>query len=40
MSLSSGIDLDAVGPAIAANDVDGWLLFDFHGINQIAKRVV
>ena len=40
MSLFSGIDLDAVGPALAANDVDGWLLFDFHGINPIAKRVI
>lgn len=40
MSLFSGIDLDAVGPALAANGADGWLLFDFRGINPITKRVV
>ncbi len=40
MSLFSGVDLTAVGPALEANEVDGWLLFDFHGINPIVKRVV
>ena len=40
MSLFSGVDLAAVGPALATMDVDGWLLFDFHGINPIVKRVV
>ncbi len=40
MPLFSRVDLTAVGPALEANDVDGWLLFDFHGINPIVKRVV
>ncbi len=40
MSLFSGVDLTAVGPALEANQVDGWLLFDFHGLNPIVKRVV
>ncbi len=40
MSLFPGVDLTAVGPALKANEVDGWLLFDFHGINPIVKRVV
>ncbi len=40
MSLFSRVDLTAVGPALEANQVDGWLLFDFHGLNPIVKRVV
>ncbi len=40
MSLFPGVDLTAVGPALEASEVDGWLLFDFHGINPIVKRVV
>ncbi len=40
MSLFSRVDLTAVGPALEAHAVDGWLLFDFHGINPIVKRVV
>ncbi len=40
MPLFSRVDLTAVGPALEANQVDGWLLFDFHGLNPIVKRVV
>ncbi len=40
MSLFSGIDLTAIGPVCASSDVDGWLLFDFRGVNPVAKRVV
>jgi Xaa-Pro aminopeptidase len=40
MALISGIDLAGVGAVLRANDMDGWLLFDFHGINPIVKRVV
>ncbi len=40
MALFEGIDLSSLGPALSDNDVDGWLLFDFHGINPVVKRVV
>jgi len=35
-----GLDLPAVRAALAAMGADGWLLFDFHGLNPIAGRVV
>jgi len=35
-----GLDLPAVRAALAELDADGWLLFDFHGLNPIAGRVV
>ena len=31
---------DDLGQALEASGADGWLLFDFHGINPIVKRVV
>ena len=37
MSFPAGDDL---GQALEASGADGWLLFDFHGINPIVKRVV
>ncbi len=40
MALLGGIDLSSLGSALSDNDVDGWLLFDFHGINPVVKRVV
>jgi Xaa-Pro dipeptidase len=33
-------DLAAVQAAIADNGVDGWLLYDFRGLNVLARRVV
>ena len=35
-----GLDLPGVQRALAALGADGWLLFDFHGLNPIAGRVV
>ena len=35
-----GLDLAAVRAALAQLGLDGWLLFDFHGLNPIAKRLV
>lgn len=35
-----GLDLAGVQRALAAMGADGWLLFDFHGLNPIAGRVV
>ena len=35
-----GLDLPAVQRALGAMGADGWLLFDFHGLNPIAGRVV
>ncbi|HTY06433.1 MAG TPA: M24 family metallopeptidase [Gemmatimonadales bacterium] len=35
-----GLDLPAVRTALTAMGADGWLLFDFHGLNPIAGRVV
>jgi len=35
-----GLDLPAVRAALTAMGADGWLLFDFHGLNPIAGRVV
>jgi Xaa-Pro aminopeptidase len=36
----SPAQLDRFRSAISAADVDGWLLFDFHGVNPIASSVV
>ena len=35
-----GLDLPAVRAALTTMGADGWLLFDFHGLNPIAGRVV
>src|SRR6266545_4691661 len=35
----SMFDLPAVQAAIRDNDVDGWLLYDFRGLNVLAQRV-
>lgn len=35
-----GLDLAGVQRALTAMGADGWLLFDFHGLNPIAARVV
>jgi Xaa-Pro dipeptidase len=34
------IDLAAVRQALEAAGLDGWLLFDFHGLNPVASRVL
>ena len=34
------MNLDEIGKALARAEMDAWLLFDFHGINPIARRVV
>ncbi len=34
------MDLPAIQSILRASDLDGWLLYDFHGINPIARRVV
>lgn len=40
MSLLPGIDMGAVAAVCASINVDGWLLFDFRGVNPVAHRVV
>ncbi len=34
------MDLQAIQSLLRSADLDGWLLYDFHGINPIARRVV
>jgi Xaa-Pro aminopeptidase len=34
------IDLAELRQALAGTDLDGWLLFDFHGLNPVADRVL
>ena len=34
------IDLDELHQALAKSDLDGWLLYDFHGLNPVADRVL
>src|SRR5688500_10394569 len=34
------IDLNELRPALSQAKVDGWLLFDFHGLNPVAGRVL
>src|SRR6476620_2406762 len=34
------IDLVELRQALVANGLDGWLLFDFHGLNPVASRVL
>lgn len=36
----SGLDLDAVRAALADLPADGWLLFDFRGVNAVAQRLI
>lgn len=35
-----GLDLDAVRSTLDEMAVDGWLLFDFHGVNPVTPRVL
>ena len=34
------VDVDAIQAALREDDLDGWLLYDFHGSNPIARTVV
>src|SRR5438309_5612349 len=36
---SSGIDIGQVQSALREESLDGWLLYDFHGINPIAAEL-
>jgi Xaa-Pro dipeptidase len=36
---TAGLDVSAVQAALAADGLDGWLLYDFHGLNPIAAEV-
>ncbi len=40
MTLLRGIDLDDLHATLRRLELDGWLLYDFHGVNPIARRVV
>jgi len=35
-----GLDLDQVRSTLDSMGVDGWLLFDFHGVNPVTPRVL
>ncbi len=34
------VDVDAIQAALREDNLDGWLLYDFHGSNPIARAVV
>jgi Xaa-Pro dipeptidase len=34
-----GLDISAVQAALTADGLDGWLLYDFHGLNPIAAEI-
>ncbi len=36
----SSLDLPAVRATLAELQLDGWLLFDFHGLNPVAQRLI
>jgi Xaa-Pro dipeptidase len=36
---TAGLDISAVQAALAADGLDGWLLYDFHGLNPIACEI-
>ena len=36
---TAGLDISAVQAALAADGLDGWLLYDFRGLNPIAADV-
>jgi Xaa-Pro aminopeptidase len=40
MADMSGLDRSALAGALEAMGADGWLLFDFHGINPVTPRVL
>jgi Xaa-Pro dipeptidase len=40
MPVLDRIDLGAVRDALGSRGLDGWLIYDFHGVNPIAARVL
>ena len=34
------LDISAIQTALCDDGLDGWLLYDFHGSNEIARRLV
>jgi Xaa-Pro dipeptidase len=38
MSALATLDLDALSTALRQRGLDGWLIYDFHGINPVARR--
>ena len=36
---AAGLDIGAVQAALAADGIDGWLLYDFRGLNPLASDV-
>jgi len=39
LQASVGLDISAVQAALTADGLDGWLLYDFHGLNPIAAEI-
>ena len=40
MTLLARVDLGELSEALKARRVDAWLIYDFHGINPVARRVI
>jgi len=40
MALLDRLDLPALQQALTARGLDGWLIYDFHGLNPVAARVL
>ena len=40
MALLDGFDFSALGEMLSGLGADGWLLYDFHGLNPVATRVL
>ena len=40
MSTLAGLDLDALSATLRQRGLDGWLVYDFHGVNPIARRLL
>jgi Xaa-Pro dipeptidase len=40
MSLLAGLDRSALAQVLDDLDADGWLIFDFHGLNPVAGRML
>ena len=40
MPLLERLDLPALQKALKARNLDGWLIYDFHGLNPVAARVL
>lgn len=40
MTALDHLDLDAMGAALRQRNLDGWLIYDFHGMNPVARRML